>query len=67
MKAYYSAKMAERTGTVIYEDEDGREVECTAVSHGDHGLKWDDVEDLGPVRRFLRKGTTSARGFDAFA
>jgi hypothetical protein len=67
MKAYYSTKMAELTGTVIYEGEDGREVECTAVSEGDHGLKWDDVEDLGAVKRYLRKGALATRGLAAFA
>jgi hypothetical protein len=67
MQAYYSAKMAELTGTVIWEGEDGREVECTSVSEGAHSLAWDDVQELGSVTRWVRQGALPERGNRAFA
>lgn len=64
--AYYSDKMAERNGTVIYEREDGSEVECTAVETPPHTLGWDDVQDLGPVTRYLRQGSKAPSRLSIF-
>lgn len=67
MQAYYSAKMAELTGTVIYEGEDGRDVECTEVCKGASSAKWDDLEPRGPVKRYLRKGSAATKPLHRFA
>ncbi len=54
LRAYYSAKMAEISGTSFYKREDGTEVECTCVAETPSNLKWDDVEDRGPVVSWSR-------------
>lgn len=52
--AYYSAKMAEKCGSCFWKRDDGTEVEVTWVCESSHNLKWDDVEDRGPVVSWSR-------------
>lgn len=59
--AWYSAKMAERTGTVFYRRENGEEVEVTSVSDDAAcPLMWDDAEYRGVVVAWVRKGRYAA-------
>jgi hypothetical protein len=49
-------------GSSIYATPDGREVEVTCVDrdpNGWEGYKWDDVQPVGEVTRWLRDGAKS--------
>jgi hypothetical protein len=56
----YSKQAAERVGTVIWADEDGREFEITAVMRPSEYC-WPDAIVVAPVDHFVRLGNP-ARG-----
>ena len=62
---FYSKMMADHTGTVWYESPytDSGEVEVTCVSDDpwDSGVKWDDINYVGVVTNFLRRGQPGQR------
>ena len=54
LNAWYSKKMDERWGHVVYRRANGEEVKCCSVSAGDeHCMGWDDVEYVGKVTEFV--------------
>lgn len=55
MTALYSSKAAALWGTVIWQLNDGRVVECTAVDDPDK-YNWPDKIILGTAAKFIRKG-----------
>lgn len=57
MHAWYSPQMAKHCGTAIYAREDGSEVHVTVVNQTpNHGCKWDDLEYIGEVSHWVRRG-----------
>ena len=62
---WFSSKQAEVSGTFIYEDMDGNEVEVTEVTEWTRcepnpGPIWDDYVCLGPVGRYVKDGRRGA-------
>ena len=57
MRAYYSQKMADMDGTILYRGVDGSDVCCSTVSKldGDHGTKWDDIKFVGLVEGMIAR------------
>lgn len=69
LHGWYSPTAAVDFGTLIYRSPDGEEVEVTAVSnHEDRsgyegGLYESDVDYLGPVNKWVRRGQEGRRRF----
>ena len=58
--AWFSAKQATIAGTCFYERLEGGEVEVTCVANdGNHGCHWDDMEFVGEVLDYKRRGIES--------
>lgn len=66
MRAWYSAKQASVAGTVFYEKSDGTEVEASVINtdgiEGPNKPAYDDVQDLGPVVKWKRRGKFPSDG-----
>lgn len=64
--AWVSATSDSRTGSVYYEDEDGKEIRCSFVgrSDTDHGTGFTDVKYICPVFKFIRS-EKQVTGFDS--
>ena len=56
LHAWYSATMAERTGSLVYARADGTEVVVTTLTRTPaHGVGFDDIEERGEVETFVRR------------
>ena len=61
--AFFSQKMKEFSGSSFYQTIDGREIEITLMSENkEPNLGWDDVQYLGIVTEYLRKGSEPLYG-----
>ena len=42
---------------IIYKNKEGKEIKCTSVSNSstDSWVKWDDVQYMGPVVKFMKR------------
>jgi len=60
---YSAAAVKAGTGSSIYEDENGNEVEITCISNDIHGsgYNWPDKRFVGIVVKYLRKEHDSQR------
>lgn len=67
--ALYSEKASKEYGTVIYETEDGKLIECTAVVKpgNESNYLWEDAVNLGPVKKYICKGKSESSFFKIIA
>lgn len=65
--AFYSRKMDDYCGHVVYKNKNGEEIICTCVCPTmEHGLEWEDVEYMGKVLDIGDGGfVRSSRSFDS--
>lgn len=59
--AMYSATATGVTHTSIWELEDGREVEVTAIVSDPDNYKFDDAINYGPAKKYVRSGQDQPR------
>jgi hypothetical protein len=56
MFALYSEKQRQYLGTVFWETEHGKEIECTMVAYDPTAVEFNDVEVRGRVVKYSRHG-----------
>ena len=58
MYAWFSKKQEGLTGIVVYETDDGSQVECTEIAPTEGFISsWDDAEYRGEVQRYVTRRT----------